>query len=107
MKRLIFIMLGTALTTGAMAQTAEKKAEMDKKKTEQELKKTIVDKKEEKKEAGNNLKHLKVGAAIEDRKDVRSLRKKEHRQARHLKNAHGVKNPIHKEEKKIREEKKD
>jgi Ni/Co efflux regulator RcnB len=98
MKRLIIIMLGMAFTTGAMAQT--KKAE------EKDLKKTIEAKKDEKKEVGDDLKHLKVGQAVEDRKDVRAIRKNEHRKAKHLKKAHGVKNPVHKAEKEIREEKK-
>ena len=101
------MMAGIALTTIAMAQTTETKVAIDKKKTENQLKNTIKEKKEEKKEVGNDLKHLKLDKAIEDRKDVRAVRRVEHKKARHLRKMHGVKNPIHKAEKEIREEKKD
>ena len=107
MKKLFFILLCTALATGVMAQITEKKEAMDKKKTEKELKKAIIEKKEEKKEVGEDLKHLKIGKAIKDRKDVRAYTKKIHRKGKHLRKHHGVKRPIHKSQKEIREEKKD
>lgn len=106
MKKLFFILLGTSLATGAMAQMTETKEQMDKKKTEQELKKTIREKKEEKKEVGEDLKHLKIGKAIKDRKDARAMTRKVHRKGKHLRKHHGVKRPIHKAQKEIREEKK-
>ena len=101
------MMAGLALTTIVMAQTPERKLEMDKKKTEKELKNVIKEKKDEKKEAGTDLKHLKLDKAIEDRKEVRADRRLEHKKARHLRKVHGAKNPIHKAEKEIRAEKKD
>ncbi|MBC7508005.1 MAG: hypothetical protein H7320_04535 [Ferruginibacter sp.] len=107
MKKLIFMMAGIVFTTLAMAQSTETKVERDKKKTESQLKNTIKEKKEEKKEVGKDLKHLKLDKAIEDRKDVRAERRAEHKKARHLRKVHGVKNPIHKAQKEIREEKKD
>ena len=105
MKRLFFILLGVVLTTGAMAQTAEKKAQMDKKKTEKQLEEAIEAKKDEKKEVGNDLKHLKIGEAVKDRKEVRADRRIIHRKAKHLKQAHGVKHPIRKAQKEVKEEK--
>ena len=104
MKKIAFILLGFALTSGAMAQTAEKKAEMDKKKTEKQLEKTIAAKKDEKHEVGSDIKHLKVGAAVKDRKEVRSDRHRIHRKAHHLKKAYGVKHPIIKAQKEVRED---
>ncbi len=101
------MMAGIAFTTVAMAQSTDTKVEMDKKKTEKQLKNVIKEKKDEKKEAGTDLKHLKLDKAIEDRKEVRADRRLEHKKARHLRNVHGVKNPIHKAQKEIREEKKD
>ena len=100
-------MAGIVFTTISMAQSTETKVETDKKKTESQLKNTIKEKKEEKKEVGKDLKHLKLDKAIEDRKDVRAERRAEHKKARHLRKVHGVKNPIHKAQKEIREEKKD
>ena len=101
------MMAGIAITTISMAQTTETKVAIDKKKTENQLKNAIKEKKEEKKEVGNDLKHLKLDKAIKDRKDVRAVRRVEHKKARHLRKMHGVKNPIHKAENQIREEKKD
>lgn len=100
-------MVGIALSSIAMAQSTATKVEMDKKKTEKELKNVIKEKKDEKKEAGTELKHLKLDKAIEDRKEVRADRRLEHKKARHLRKVHGVKNPIHKAQKEIREEKKE
>ncbi|MCW3093107.1 MAG: hypothetical protein JWP81_4176 [Ferruginibacter sp.] len=102
MKRFIFISLGLALTTGAMAQTAQKKAEIHKEKTEKQLKTAIIAKKDEKHEVGNDLKHANLGEAIKDRKEVRADRRIVHRKAKHLRKAHGVKHPIHTAQKEIR-----
>ncbi len=105
MKKLIFILLGFALTSGAMAQTAEKKAAMDKKKTEKQLNSTIAAKKDEKHEAGSDLKHLKISAAVKDRKEVRADRRRIHRKAHHLKKAHGSKHPRIKAQRAVKDEK--
>ena len=104
MKKIAFILLGFALTSGTMAQTAEKKAEMDKKKTEKQLENAIEAKKDEKHEVGSDLKHLKIGAAVKDQKEVRSDRRRIHRKAHHLKKAYGVKHPIIKAQKEVRED---
>lgn len=105
MKKLIFIALGLALTTGAMAQTPKKKAEIDKKKTEKELQTTIAAKKDEKHEVAADMKHLKLRAAIKDRKEVRADRRRINRKANHLKKAHGVEHPIIKAQKAVKEDK--
>ena len=110
MKRIIFAMLGFALTTGAMAQTAKTqspktKTELHKKKTENQLENAIAAKKDEKHEAGTALKHGKINKAIKDRKEVRADRRIIHRKARHLKKVHGVKHPILKAQKEVKEDK--
>ena len=98
-------MLGVVLTTATMAQTDQKKAEMDKKKTEKQLETTIKAKKDEKHEAGSALKNGKVSTAIKDRKEVRADSRRIHRKANHLKKAHGVKHPIIKAQKAVKEDK--
>jgi len=105
MKKLIFILLGVVLTTGAMAQTAEKKAQMDKKKDEKQLENAIAAKKDEKHEVGSDLKHLKIAAAVKDRKEVRADRRRIHRKANHLKKTDGVEHPIIKAQKALKEDK--
>jgi ribosomal protein S8 len=95
MKRIAFILLSFALTSGAMAQTATKK----------QLQTTIKEKKDEKHEVGSDLKHLKVSAAVKDRKEVRSDRRRIHRKAHHLKKAHGVDHPTIKAQKEVKEAK--
>lgn len=105
MKKIIFILLGVVLTTGAMAQTTEKKVQIDKRKDEKELKNEIAAKKDEKKEVGNDLTHLKIGAAVKDRKEVRADRRRIHRKARHIKKYHGVEHPIIKAQKQLKEDK--
>ena len=105
MKQIFFILLGFAITTSTIAQTAEKKAEMDKKKTEKQLGTTIAAKKAEKHEVGADIKHLKVSAAVKDRKEVRADRRRIHRKSKHLKNAYGVKHPRIKAQKEVKENK--
>jgi hypothetical protein len=105
MKKLIFILLGIVLTTGAMAQTAESKAHIDKKKDEKKLENSITAKKEEQNKAGNDLKHFKVKAAVKHRKVVRADNRRIHRRASHLKSTHRVKHPIHMAKKEIKENK--
>lgn len=105
MKKTIFILLSIALTSGVMAQTAAAKAEIHKKENEKQLKNAVAEKKEEKHEVAHDLKHLKVGEAIEDRKDVRAERKVIHKKAKHLKKAHGAKHPIRKAQKQLKAEK--
>ncbi len=90
-------MLGAVLTTGAFAQT--KKVETKK------LENTIADKKADKHEAGNNLKHFRVKRAVNGRKEVRSHRRSIHRQGRNLTRRHGVRHPIHKAKVEVKEEK--
>ena len=75
MKKIIFILSFFAFAISATAQTAEQNAAMDKKKTEMQLKNKIASKKDEKHEAGADLKHLKIAAAVKDRKEVRSDRR--------------------------------
>ena len=78
---------GIILSSSAMAQTKDVKAD------QKELKNTIEDKKEDKHEAGKDLVHLRVKPALAKRREVRRHRKSIHKQGEHLEN-HGVKHPI-------------
>ena len=90
MKKFIFLLLlGAVCSTGVMAQTKDIKNDKT------VLKNTIKDKKEDKHEVGKDLSKLKIKAAIEDRKEVRSHRRSIHRQGRHLRRS-GVRHPIEK-----------
>ena len=86
MKKLLVVLLGVALTSGAMAQTKDVKME------EKQLKNTIKDKKMDKHEAGKDLKNVRMESAKDKRKEVRMHRKTIHREVRHLKNE-GVEHP--------------
>lgn len=94
MKKFFAIAFGMAFTMGAMAQTPGQKTPSDKKKVEKQLENTVAAKKDEKHEAASNLSKLKVGAAVQNRKEVRADRRSIHRKAKHLKKVHGVKHPI-------------
>lgn len=103
MKKVILFLLGAIFTTGVFAQTTPAKKE------ETKLTKTIVDKKLDKHEAGDNLKHLRMTKALRGRREVRAHRRAIHRMGEHLEEQHGVKHPIHKAKvraKEIKEEKK-
>jgi hypothetical protein len=90
MKKITFLLLSSIVfSTCVMAQTKEVKTD------EKNLKNTIVDKKEDKHEAGTDLAHLKVKSALKKRKEVRRHRRSIHRQGENLE-AHGVKHPIEK-----------
>ena len=58
------MMVGIALSSIAMAQSTATKVEMDKKKTEKELKNVIKEKKDEKKEAANDLALINYAAIL-------------------------------------------
>lgn len=107
MKKFFAIAFGMALTTVAMAQTTPAKTASDKKKVEKQLENTVAAKKDEKHEAATNLSKLKVGAAIQNRKEVRADRRSIHRKAKHLKKVHGVKHPIIDAQDKVKEKKDD
>ena len=88
-KIMMLLLMGTLFITAATAQTKDVKDD------QRVLKNTIKDKKEDKHEAGKDLAHLKVKAAIKGRKEVRHHRKSIHRQGQHLKK-HGITHPIEK-----------
>jgi hypothetical protein len=90
-KNVILLLTGILFSIGAMAQTKDK----DVKTEDKNLTNTIVDKKEDKHEAGKDLAHLKVKSALEKRKEVRARKKSIHKQEDHLE-AHGVKHPMRK-----------
>jgi len=90
-KNFILLLAGIVFSIGAMAQTKDK----ENKTGETKLTNTVVDKKEDKHEAGKDLAHLKVKSAIKKRKEVRSHKKSINRQEDHLE-ARGVKHPLRK-----------
>jgi hypothetical protein len=91
-KNLILLAIGMIFSIGAMAQTKESK---DLKADQRNMTNTIVDKKEDKHEAGKDLAHLKVKAALKKRKEVRYHKKTINKDEKHLE-AHGVKHPMRK-----------
>ena len=88
MKKVILFLFAAVITTGAFAQTAKKE--------ETNLTNTIVDKKQDKHEAGRNLKHLRVKKALRNRREVRAHKRHIRRMGNHLENQHGVQHPVHK-----------
>jgi len=88
-KILVLFVIGAIFSNAAAAQTKDVKED------QKVLKNTIKDKKEDKHEAGKDLAHLRVKAAVNGRKEVRHHRKSIHKQGRHLKQ-HGVTHPIEK-----------
>ena len=88
-KNVILLLMSIVLSTGAMAQTKDVKHD------EKVLKNTVADKKEDRQEAGKDITHLKMKAAISERKEVRHHRRSIHRQGKHLER-HGIKHPIKK-----------
>jgi hypothetical protein len=98
MKKIIFLMLGAALTTGAFAQTTKKEETRN-------LENKIADKKEDKHEAGKDLENGRIRKAVKGRKEVRSHRRTIHRMGKHLEKAHGVQHPIHKAKVEVKKEK--
>jgi outer membrane receptor for monomeric catechols len=97
-KNAIFLFIGLGLSTGLTAQEKEIKTE------QKVLENTIKDKKEDKKEASKDLAHLKIKSALNERTEVRQHRRTIRRHKKHLK-AHGVKHPMVKAQKHMREEK--
>ena len=98
-KVIMLLLLGAAFSTAAVAQSKDTKED------KAVLKSTIKDKKEDKKETRKDLGHLKVKSAVNDNKEVGQHRRSIRHQGKHLRK-HGVKNPIHKAKKELREEKK-
>jgi hypothetical protein len=108
-KNLILLILGMIFTAGAMAQTKDKDIKTD----EKHLTNTIEDKRQNEREAGKDLTHLKVKSAWEKRKEIMARQRSIHRQDERLE-ARGVRHPFRKarhmanaeeEEKKAREDK--
>jgi hypothetical protein len=97
-KNILLTAIGIALSFGVMAQTK------DIRKDKKDLKNMVKDKKEDRKEAGSDLGHLRIKAAIKDRKEVRHHRKTIRHEGSHLKK-HGVKHPVYKAKKQIKEDK--
>jgi hypothetical protein len=99
MKKIVFfIITGLVLCTGAMAQSKDIKD--DKK----DLKNSMIDKKEDKRETGKDLAHLKVHKAVKGHQEVGQHRRSIHKQGEHLE-AHGVKHPRTTAKDQIKEEK--
>lgn len=86
-KNVILLLIGVALSAGTMAQTKVIKAE------EKNLENSIKEKKEDRHEAGKDLKNFRIKSSLKGRKEVRRDRRSIHRQGAHLKK-HGIKHPI-------------
>lgn len=97
-KNILLAAIGIALSFGAVAQSK------DIRKDKKDLKNTVKDKKEDRREAGNDLGHLRIKSAIKGRKEVRHHRKTIRHEGSHLKD-HGVKHPVSDAKKQIKEEK--
>lgn len=97
-KFIVLLLMSGFISTAVTAQTKVQKKE------ETVLKNTIKDKKEDKKEVGNDLKKLRVKEALKDRKEVVHHRRSIHRQGEHLENQ-GVKHPVKTAKDKIKVEK--
>lgn len=107
MKKVLSILLGLALTSGAMAQTTPAaKAEAGKKQGEKQLEKSVEDKRADRKEMGKDLTHLRISKAVKHRKEVRRHNKAIRKGSRHLRRHHGVKHPVMDAKKEIKEEEK-
>ncbi|MEP6750217.1 MAG: hypothetical protein ABJB86_20935 [Bacteroidota bacterium] len=102
MKRLWLIAAGFALATVAIGQTPEqhekKKAEM------KDLKTDVVEKREENKEMGKHITHVKFKKAVHDRKEKRAEKRDIRKDEVHLKNQ-GVKHPVAKVKHELKAEK--
>ena len=88
-KNLLFLAIGIIISVGAMAQNRDVKNDQKK------LSNTIVDKKEDKHEAGKDLAHLRINSAMKKREEVRRHKRTIRRESNHLE-AHGVKHPMRK-----------
>ena len=99
----ILLFTGVILSSGAMAQT-QTKAQQDVNMNQKVLTKTIVDKKEDKHEAGSDAAHFKIKAAMAKRREVRHHRRSVRIQGKNLEN-HGVSHPITKSKHQAKAEK--
>jgi len=97
----ILLFTGIVLSTGAMAQT---KAQQDVNMNQKVLTNTIVDKKEDKHEAGSDMAHFKMKSAMAKRREVRRHRKSIRIQSENLEN-HGVSHPLTKSKHQAKAEK--
>ena len=87
MKKVFFFLLGVALTSVAVAQTTEKKEDMN------HLKKNIREKREENHEVNKDVTHLNFKQAKADHKDKVAEKRAVRVHADRLKNE-GVKHPV-------------
>jgi|GEM_PF-732148 hypothetical protein len=90
-KNIILLIVGVIFSAAAMAQTKDKYIKTD----EKNLTSTVIDKKEDKHEAGKDLAHLKIKSAWEKRKEIRAHKRRIKREEEYLAN-HGVKHPLRK-----------
>ncbi|MBI3883038.1 MAG: hypothetical protein HY305_02160, partial [Sphingobacteriales bacterium] len=86
MKKVVFILFGALLTTGAFAQN--KQAE------EKQLRNDVREVKKQRSDVKEEVKDGKLDKAVQEHKDVKAAKAMEHKHAKHLKQAHGVKHPI-------------
>ncbi len=96
MKKALFLLLGTALTISAMAQTTPTK-----KAAEKAMVKDVKELKEERKERNTKIAHGKLKAAKYDQKEINADRKHLNANKKHLKNK-GVKHPVEDAKEKVK-----
>ena len=93
MKKLMFILLGTVLTVGAMAQTAPSQTTPTNKAAEKAMVHDVKELKEDRKERNTKYAHGKFRAAKQEQKHINAHRKHLHANKKHLKNK-GVETPV-------------
>ncbi len=102
MKKLSLLLMAAGIATASMAQTPvtheKKKEEMH------SLKKEVVEKKQENKDMGKDLSHVKIKAAVAERKEKRAIKRDIDKKEDHLE-AQGVKHPVKKVKHEIKAEK--
>ncbi|MBC7720988.1 MAG: hypothetical protein H7068_03140 [Pedobacter sp.] len=88
MKKVMFLLLGTAITLTTMAQTTPTK-----KAAEKAMVTDVKDLKAERNERNTKIAHLKLKSAKHDQREINADRKHLHANKKHLKNK-GVKTPV-------------
>lgn len=102
MKKVLFILLGIALTTASMAQTP---AQQVKKKEEmKDLHRDVAEKRHDNKKMAKHITHAKFKKAVADRKEKREDKKDIHKDQARLERQ-GVKHPVAKVKHQMKAEK--
>ena len=93
MKKALFLLMATALTVSAMAQTVPTQTTPTKKAAEKAMVKDVKELKEERKERNTEIAHGKFRAAKQGQQHIKAHRKHLNANKKHLKNK-GVATPV-------------